>query len=103
MLFDFSLPGRAKKTLASMNTKNSFVWTPPHPLLQCWWFLSVLSVQKKRSFMFCRIDDAYDCNIEVGGLGDAIRKRLTYAASVFFARPGVKRMFSKMLTTFLEF
>ena len=40
--------------------------------------------------MFGQVDDACTCNIEVGGVGDAVQTRLIYVASVFFARPGVK-------------
>ena len=86
-LFDYSLPGRAKITLACMKTKNKCSWIPPHPLLQCWWFLSVLSVQKKRSFMFAHVDDAYVCNIEVGGVGDVVWKRSYTQRALFLHDP----------------
>ena len=101
-LFDYGLPGRAKITLACMKAKIKCVWIPPHPLLQCWWFLSVLSVQKKRSFMFAQVIYAYAGNIEVGGVGDVVRKRFIYAASVIFARP-VKIIFKENIYYFSGF
>ena len=70
-----------------MKTKNKCGWIPPHPRLQCWWFLSVLSVQKKRSFMFAQVDDAYACNIEVGGVGVAVWKRSYSQRALFLHDP----------------
>ena len=41
----------------------------------------ILSVQKKRSFMFAQVDDAYACNIEVGGVGESKRTGFLFSCT----------------------
>ena len=73
----------------------------PYFNVGCFWVF--WSEPKKRSFMSGQVDDACTCNIEVGGVGDAVQNRLIYVASVFFARPGVKRFFWTNVFGFCHF
>ena len=67
------ISGRAKKTLAGINETSGAIRIPHTPSFNVGGHLSVLlSVRKKRSFLYLHVHNACRCNIEVGGAGDVL-------------------------------